>query len=681
MTVTQKMLLLVISALLGLLSLAAFNQYQTNRVYSATNIANVNSLPSLVSLDTAYTYLTQVRISLYQHILSSDKAKMQGIERTIADARAKIDTELKNYETHFIADKGDEELLDADRAALREYDVLREKVMTLSNTGQNEEARNFLVANQTILANITAAFEEHRKYNVDVGIRSAQEAAAIKDNATLLSWLITAVSLCLVGGIGFVIARGLLRQLGGEPDLAAHIANRIAIGDLSMAIATRSGDTSSLFASMKGMSASIQALIDDTLMLAQAARDLKLDTRADATRHQGDYRRIIQGVNDALDALVNPVKALIADAHKLSDAVAQGQLTVRADIDPHRGEFRQVVQGMNHIMAAINEPMEEVRQTMARVAQGDMTATVAGRYQGMFLELKEAINGTLGTLSTTLADVRGVADALSSASEQVSSTSQSLSQAASEQAANVEETSASMEQMAASIDQNKDNAKSTDCIAEKAAREAAEGGEAVSRTVQAMKQIAGKIGIVDDIAYQTNLLALNAAIEAARAGDHGKGFAVVAAEVRKLAERSQVAAQEIGELAESSVAMAERAGTLLKEIVPSIQKTAGLVQEITAGSEEQASGAKQIAEAMNQLNKTTQQNSSSAEELSATAEEMSGQALELQRTLGFFKLSTESPSRKPAPGRTAKTGTKRLSPKEMAAGLDLDSGEHGFAQF
>src|SRR5690606_23124137 len=148
-----------------------------------------------------------------------------------------------------------------------------------------------------------------------------------------------------------------------------------------------------------------------------------------------------------------------------------------------------------------------------------------------------------------MADVRSAADSLSSASEEVSATSQSLSQAATEQAASVEETTASVEQMSASIAQNTDSARVTDGIASKAANDAVDGGRAVREMVQAMKQIADKIGIIDDIAYQTNLLALNAAIEAARAGDHGKGFAVVAAEVRKLAERSQVAAQEIGGVA------------------------------------------------------------------------------------------------------------------------------------
>src|SRR5476651_2741097 len=194
--------------------------------------------------------------------------------------------------------------------------------------------------------------------------------------------------------------------------------------------------------------------------------------------------------------------------------------------------------------------------------------------------------------------------------------------------------------MTASISQNTENAKVTDGIASKAAAEASEGGEAVKSTVAAMQQIAKKISIIDDIAYQTNLLALNAAIEAARAGEHGKGFAVVAAEVRKLAERSQVAAQEIEQVASSSVQLAERAGRLLDEIVPNIRSTSNLVQEITAASEEQSSGVGQINAAVTQLSQTTQQNASSSEELAATAEEMSSQAEQLQQAMSFFVLDS-----------------------------------------
>ena len=202
----------------------------------------------------------------------------------------------------------------------------------------------------------------------------------------------------------------------------------------------------------------------------------------------------------------------------------------------------------------------------------------------------------------------------------------------------MEEISSTLEQSTASINQNTENAKVTDGIAAKAAKEADEGGKAVGDTVEAMKQIATKIGIIDDIAYQTNLLALNAAIEAARAGEHGKGFAVVAAEVRKLAERSQVAAQEIGQLASSSVNLAEKAGALLVSMVPSIDKTSDLVQEIAAASAEQSTGIAQINQAMSQLNQTTQQGASSSEELAATAEEMGAQAEQLQQLMQFFRI-------------------------------------------
>ncbi len=294
------------------------------------------------------------------------------------------------------------------------------------------------------------------------------------------------------------------------------------------------------------------------------------------------------------------------------------------------------------VTRSITRPLAGAVQAADRMAAGDLSQDLVvdrkdetGRLLGAMQNMTERLRSILG-------DVRSSADALSSASEQVSSTSQSLSQAANEQAASVEQTSASVEEMSASIAQNTESAKITDGIAGKAANDAVQGGSAVGDTVLAMKQIADKIGIIDDIAYQTNLLALNAAIEAARAGDHGKGFAVVAAEVRKLAERSQVAAQEIGQVASSSVQLAESAGKLLGEIVPNIQRTSDLVQEITAASQEQSSAAGQINIAMGQMNQITQQNASASEELAATAEEMNAQASQLQELIGYFRFEQGS---------------------------------------
>lgn len=317
-------------------------------------------------------------------------------------------------------------------------------------------------------------------------------------------------------------------------------------------------------------------------------------------------------------------------------AAADGDFQQRLTMHGKEGFFANLSQGMNQLMATSEQGLNDVSDLLAAFAEGDLTQRIQRDYKGLFGQLKDSANATAENLTRVLGDVRAAAEALAGAANQVSATAQSLSQAASEQAASVEQTTASIDVMGDSIAQNSDNAKVTDGMAAQTSKEAADGGAAVTQTVIAMKLIATKIRIVDDIAYQTNLLALNAAIEAARAGEHGKGFAVVAAEVRKLAERSQLAAKEIGDLAFSSVATAERAGRLLDAIVPSIRKTSELVQEIAAASAEQSDSVTQIGGAMGQLSKATQHNASASEELAATSEELSGQAEQLQQSIAFF---------------------------------------------
>jgi len=313
-------------------------------------------------------------------------------------------------------------------------------------------------------------------------------------------------------------------------------------------------------------------------------------------------------------------------------------------------------------------------EVVKRIAEGDLSVEVSvlpGDKSSMMVSIQEMV----ARLSEIIGRVRDNAGTLVGAAEQLSATAQTLSQGASEQAASVEETSASMEEMSASIAQNNENSKVTGDIATKSAKEAVDGGQAVGETVSAMKQIAQKIAIIDDIAYQTNLLALNAAIEAGRAGEHGKGFAVVAAEVRKLAERSQVAAEEISRLASGSVGLAEKAGGLLETIVPSIQKTADLVQEIAAASAEQNSGVGQINGALTQITQAVQQNAAASEELASTSEEVNAQAQELQNTMEFFRLEGGRGMTRPK----AKTAPAKASSRRAGASEEID--ERQFTRF
>jgi len=443
---------------------------------------------------------------------------------------------------------------------------------------------------------------------------------------------------------------------------------KMSLGDLNLRIATEAADEDTrasreifenINAALDKSVRAIGELTNDAKFLAQAALEGKLATRVDATKHQGEYRSIIEGVNRPLDAVIGPLNV----AAEYIDRISKGDMP-NLITDSYQGDFNNIKNNLNLLINALNNITEKAKM----IANGDLTVELNPRSDRD--ELMRSLQEMVKSVSGVVEQVQNSAENIAAASLELSSTAQQISQGANEQASATEEVSSAMEQMSSNIQQNKENAQQTEKISTAAAEGMGKVAASAQESLNSIKMIAEKISIISDIAFQTNILALNAAVEAARAGEHGRGFAVVAAEVRKLAERSKVAAEEINVLSKTSVEVTEESGRMVMAIIPEVERTARLVQEITAASIEQDSGSSQINNAITQLSQVTQQNSAGAEEMASSTEELTSQSEQLKELVGFFKLDGQM-----AKGRVSNTKFSKDYSKQVISHAHYEKGK------
>lgn len=349
-------------------------------------------------------------------------------------------------------------------------------------------------------------------------------------------------------------------------------------------------------------------------------------------------------------------RVIEGEVSALVTRAAQGHLDQRIATEGKSGFVAVLAESINRLLGSVQSRLFEVTRVMDGFARGDLRERMRGEHQGVYAQLRDALNAAIAQVNGIVTDIQHSAQAVRASADEMASGTSDLSARTERQASDLQEAMSLMVGVSAEVDENIDRARDSTAMAVAASDAARQGREVARSAVDGMgslrsssRRIGEIVATVDGLAFQTNLLALNAAVEAARAGSHGRGFAVVAGEVRNLAQRSAQAAQEIRRLideslrqVESGARLVESTGTTMEEILQKVQRVAEVMEQIHQASGRQGTAVRGVDERLRRMGQGTEQNAALAEESSAAARHMLEQADALAEAAASFVVDGET---------------------------------------
>ncbi|QEL57959.1 methyl-accepting chemotaxis protein [Chromobacterium paludis] len=300
-----------------------------------------------------------------------------------------------------------------------------------------------------------------------------------------LWWLggVMVLAMLLLLGLGGMILRNVLGQLGGDPQDTVAVVKRIAAGQLCEPVPVRAGDASSLMAAVSGMQMELQRLVRDIVDGANRLSQVSSEVTAEAeavdkgSEQQSSAATAMAASIEQLTVSVNHISDRSQDARDLAKESGTLSKSGGAVIAEAVNEMRRIndavdqTSGIITSLAGKTQTISSIMQVIRDIA--DQTNLLA-----LNAAIEAARAGEMGRGFAVVADeVRKLSERTAQATQEIATMIQDVQQGA-------EHSRLSMEEAVARV-------KAGLGLAEQA-------GDEIARIQNSAN---GVIGVVGDISY------------------------------------------------------------------------------------------------------------------------------------------------------------------------------------